>query len=86
MFDDLRNSSENDSSFFQDDELEIDPLLEKKPKKPSLGGLKLNIKFNSKNFLGMNAFQRFIISLLLLMVICILGSMLMMITGSFSLF
>ena len=83
MFDDLRNSADDQSSFFQDDLSDIEPLLEKKPTKSGLG---LNIKFNSKTFLGMNAFQRFIISALLLMMICIMGMMLLMITGSMVLF
>lgn len=88
MLDDLRNSSNNNdtSSFFQQDDMsEIEPLLEKKPKK-SGPGLKLNVKINSNTFLGMNAFQRFVISLLLFLVVCIMGSMLLMITGSISLF
>jgi len=84
MFDDLRNSSNDDqSSFFQDDLSEIDTLLEKKPKKNSAG---LNIKFNSKTFLGMNAFQRFVLSALLFIVVCIMGTILLMITGAIALF
>ena len=83
MFDDLRSGSDDQSSFFQDDLADIDPLLEKKPRKNKLG---LNIKFNSKKFLGMNAFQRFVISTLLLIVVCIMGTMLLMITGSIALF
>ena len=84
MFDDLRKDSDNDrSSFFQDDLADIEPLLEKKPKKSSTG---LNVKFNSRTFLGMNAFQRFVISTLLLIVVCIMGAMLLMVTGSISLF
>ena len=83
MFDDLRSGSDDESSFFQDDFADIDPLLEKKPKKSGLG---LNIKFNSKTFLGMNAFQRFVISMLLLIVVCIMGTMLLMVTGKIALF
>ena len=84
MFDDLRKDSNDDkSSFFQDDLADIEPLLEKKPQKSGLG---LNIGFNSKTFLGMNAFQRFVISTLLLIVVCIMGAMLLMITGSIGLF
>jgi hypothetical protein len=83
MFDDLRNSSEDQSSFFQDDLVDIEPLLEKKPQKSGMG---LNIRFNSKTFLGMNAFQRFVISTLLLIVVCIMGTMLLIITGSIGLF
>jgi hypothetical protein len=80
MFDDLRNSSEDQDSFFKEEEVidpEIAPLLEKKPPKADLG---IKIKFNSKNFLGMNAFQRFFISVLLFLMVCILGTMLLMVT------
>jgi hypothetical protein len=86
MLDDLRNSNDDKSSFFQQDDMsEIEPLLEKKPKKSGIGQ-NLNIKFNSNTFLGMNAFQRFVISALLLAVVCIIGVMLLMITRSISLF
>ncbi len=84
MLDDLRKDSQADqSSFFQDDLAEIEPLLEKKPQKTSQG---LKLKVNSKTFLGMNAFQRFFISLLLLVMVCIVGIMLLMVTGSIALF
>ena len=81
MFDDLRNSSNDDSAFFQDADAEIDPLLSKKPKKGGMG-----VKINSNTFLGMTAFQRFVISMLLLMMVCIIGTMALMITGAISLF
>jgi hypothetical protein len=85
MFDDLRQeSNDQQSSFFQDDLSDVEPLLDKKPEKKN-AGLGLNLKFNSKNFLGMNAFQRFLISFLLLLVVCIMGSMILLIAGSISL-
>jgi hypothetical protein len=83
MFDDLRNSDDGKGSFYEDDQADLEPLLEKKPAKQALG---LGIKFNSRNFMGMNAFQRFMISALLLVVVCIMGVMFLMITGSISLF
>ena len=83
MFDDLRSSSEDQSSFFKDDLAEIDPLLEKKSKKSSKG---TGAGFNSRNFMGMNAFQRFVITTLLFVVVCIMGAMLLIITGSIALF
>ncbi len=83
MFDDLRKESDDQSSFFQQDDLsDIEPLLEKKPKKSSTG---LNINFNSKTFLGMNAFQRFVISALLFIVVCMMGVVLLLLTGSIAL-
>jgi hypothetical protein len=83
MFDDLRNDSDDKSSFFQDDLSDIEPLLEKKSKKSGSGS---SLGFNSKTFLGMNASQRFVISTLILIVVCIMGAMLLMITGSIGLF
>ncbi len=84
MFDDLRSDNDDKSSFFQQDDMsDIEPLLEKKPKKSGMG---LNFKFNSKTFLGMNAFQRFIISMLLFFVVCIMGTMLLLITEKMVLF
>jgi hypothetical protein len=62
-------------------------MLQKKPKKTSPGlNLNMNVKFNSNAFLGMNAFQRFVISLLLFFVVLIMGAMLLMLTQSISLF
>lgn len=88
MLDDLRNSSKADdtSSFFQQDDMsEIEPMLEKKPKKSGMG-LNMNVKFNSNTFLGMNAFQRFVISALLFLVVLIMGAMLLLLTNSIALF
>jgi hypothetical protein len=86
MLDDLRNSSKNDdpSSFFQQDDMsEIEPMLQKKPRKTSAGlNLNMNIKINSNTFLGMNAIQRFVISALLFMVVLIMGAMLLILTRS----
>jgi len=87
MLDDLRNGNDDQSSFFQQDDMsEIEPMLEKKPKKSGLGLANLNVKFNSNSFLGMNAFQRFVITTLLFLVVCIMGAMLLVITGKVSLF
>lgn len=82
MFDDLRNSADPQGSFTPEDEVDLDveSLLKKKEPKPALG-----FKFNSRNFLGMNAFQRFVISALLLSMVCVLGTMFLMISGSIAL-
>ncbi|RPH62085.1 MAG: hypothetical protein EHM81_02940 [Chloroflexi bacterium] len=74
MFDDLRKDSDA-SAFFQEEE-PVEPLLDVKPKKRSSGGLKIN----DNNFLGMTAFQRFVISIMLMMVVCILGAMFLLVT------
>ena len=83
MFDDLRN--DNSVQFNappEEDTSDVDAMLQKKPQKK--GGL--NIGFNSKNFLGMNGFQRFVVSLLLFFVVCIMGAMILMLTGAVVLF
>jgi|WetSurMetagenome_2_1015567.scaffolds.fasta_scaffold1576537_1 hypothetical protein len=76
MFDDLRKDSDA-SPFFQEEESE--PLLDAKPKKKAVRqgvGFKLDDKF-----LGMTAFQRFILSIMLLMVVCVLGMMFLLVAG-----
>ena len=83
MFDDLRNSADMQGSFTPDDEVDlyIEPLLKKKQKKSSSVG----IKINSNKFLGMNAFQRFIISALLFGMVCMLGTMLLFLANKIAL-
>ena len=76
MFDDLRQESDS-SPFFKEEEVE--PLLDAKPQKRSRGG-GFGFKFNDK-FLGMTSFQRFVISIMLLMVVCIMGTMFLLVTG-----
>lgn len=79
------NSSKDSSySFFKDDEEqpqsaydEADaPRAKKRNDDDGLG-------FSSSNFLGMTAVQRFVISVLFLMMVCILGAMFLLVTGSF---
>jgi hypothetical protein len=40
----------------------------------------------TRQFLGMTSFQRFVIAFLLMLVTCLLGTMLLVITGKFGLF
>ena len=77
MFDDLRNMADNQSDFGEENNADLEPLLKKKSR-PSGPGLKLS----SNTFLGMNAFQRFVISALLFLLVIMLGTMLLMITSS----
>ena len=72
MFDDLRNNNDQ-TPFFQDEGMK--PLLDEKPGRS--GGIKLNGKF-----LGMTAFQRFIISFMLVILVMILGTMFLLVTGT----
>ncbi len=76
MFDDLRNEGDA-SPFFQGGAGE--PLLDA-PKKKSGGK-----KRKSGKFLGMTAFQRFIISALMMLMACVLGFMFLLVTGKIAL-
>jgi len=53
-------------SYIEEEVLPVSPLLESKPR---------------KNFLGMTAPQRFVLSLLLLFAVIVLGSFCLLITG-----
>ena len=81
MFDDLRNSADGKPDFADENFADLEPLLEKRSQEKGQG-----FKISSQNFLGINAFQRFMISSLLFLLVCILGAMLLMITSSAALF
>ena len=73
MFDNLRNDA-NSSPFYEDDKAQAKPTAEAVARpKPA-------------KFLGMTAQQRFIIAFMMMIMICVLGVMLMLITGRFGLF
>lgn len=78
------NSSKDSSySFFKDDEEKPhDPFGEDDAPRSKKGGDDDGLGFSSRNFLGMTAVQRFVISLLFLMMVCILGAMFLLVTGS----
>jgi hypothetical protein len=80
MWDQFRGKEE-EAPFFKEDEPEI---IEAPPpkKRPSL-----NLgKYFEEPFLGMTAQQRFLVSTMLLITVCLLGSMFLMITGKFTFF
>jgi hypothetical protein len=81
MFDDLRNVADDQSGFTNESDADLESMLEKKSTKKGQG-----FNFGGKTFLGMNAFQRFMISALLFLLVCILGAMLVMVSSSASLF
>ncbi len=82
MFEDLRNSDDTSGSFNPGDEIdpEIESMFKKKEAQSGMG-----FKIRSSNFLGMNAFQRFVISFLLFSMVCVLGVMFLLVSGSISL-
>ncbi|NTW10727.1 MAG: hypothetical protein HGA26_05135 [Chlorobiaceae bacterium] len=71
MLDDLRNSS----SF-----IEEEPPVEEEPQPKRFTQRK------KETFLGMTAQQRFIIAFMMMIAVCVLGVMLLLITGRFGLF
>lgn len=76
MFDNLRDSAES-SSFYEEEandlykEPEAQPVAARAPKK----------RRSSGRILGMNAQQRFIVSLMLMFTVCIMGTLAMFILG-----
>ena len=82
MWNDLRDqNSQEEQPFFQDDTPEY--TEEAAPVKKS----GFNIKALTREpILGMTPVQRFIIATMLLMTVCILGSMFMLVTEKFVLF
>ena len=76
MFDNLRDSAE--SSFYEEE-----PNNTYNEPKPKTAALK---RRRSGNFLGMNAQQRFMISLMLMFTVCLVGTLAMFILGKMSLF
>jgi hypothetical protein len=78
MFDDLRNESQ--SSQFSD--TEIENLFDSKPKKE-----RKTLKIGSGGrIFGLRASQRFVLSLLLLLLTCLGGAILLLFTGRVVLF
>jgi hypothetical protein len=74
---------EEEAPFFQDDQPEVAEASAPKPKK----SLNLNLgKYFEEPILGMTAPQRFLVSTMVLITVCLLGSMFLIMTGTFSLF
>lgn len=84
MLDNLRDDANNSSPFFDDDD-ELPDFLEDdeqeaiaKPKTDSFAFL--------KPIMVLTSMQRFILVALLFMMVCIIGSMGLLVTGKFSIF
>ncbi|HET9906398.1 MAG TPA: hypothetical protein VFQ23_07150 [Anaerolineales bacterium] len=78
MFDNLRDSAE--SSFYEEEPNDL--YNEPTPKSKSAAPRR---RSNGK-LLGMNAQQRFMISLMLLFTVCLVGTLAMLVLGKMSLF
>ena len=84
MFEDLRNDG-NASPLFQEQD-ELDPLLDAPVKKKnSFGDFSFNFKVGRK-FLGMTAFQRFVVSLAIMVMVSVVSVALLIAAGSIALF
>ncbi len=91
MFDNLReqaNSNPFDSTPFYEDE---DQFREQEAAKPAASPRrKVKAKRAASNssgrFLGMTPFQRFALALMLFITVCLLGAMLLLVTGKVGLF
>ncbi len=82
MFDDLREQA--DSTPFYEDEAQFQDAEARRPAtKPPR---QVSFNFENGRFLGMTPLQRFILAMLLLISVCVLGSMCLLITGRISLF
>ena len=79
MFDNLRESA--DSSFYEEEpnDLYKDPSSNRK--KPSAAPKK---RGNNARFLGLTAQQRFFVSLMLMLTVCIMGTLVMFVMGVMS--
>ncbi|PWH12312.1 MAG: hypothetical protein DDG60_13585 [Anaerolineae bacterium] len=77
MFDDLRNS---DQPIFQGEEVN-----KPQPVFKSAGSVSSPKKKNKK-FLGMTAFQRFVVSTLLFLLVCMAGIAVLFVTGRMAIF
>ena len=76
MFDNLRDDA-NSSSFYEDNKAQVKPIA---------GTIAPAAWPKPTKFLGMTAQQRFIIAFMMMIAVCVLGIMLMLITGRFGLF
>jgi len=76
MFDDLRPSDQENQSF--EEAIGLGTPVSFEPAVARSAG--------SKGFLGLTAVQRFVLSLLLLLAVCVLGTMCLLITGRIAAF
>ena len=80
MFDGLRNDASNSSGF--DEPVEFFPD-DKPPETPRSAPAKSARRKSPGKFLGMTAQQRFFLAVMLMITVCLLGTMCMLVTGRF---
>jgi hypothetical protein len=86
MFDNLRDFS--DDPLYEDDQNQDDDLFKDMDdvETPVSAGRPAYKRRKSKNFLGMTAQQRFLISVMLFFTVCLLGTLVMFVLGRMSIF
>jgi hypothetical protein len=86
MFDNLRDLS--DSPLYEEDQNQDDDLFKdiEEDKSPAPASVPVHKKRRSGNFLGMTAQQRFLISVMLMIAVCMLGTLAMFALGRMSIF
>ena len=82
MWNNLRDKDES-APFFEDDIQEVEEV--KPSKKVQMPSINLS-RYFEEPMLGMTAPQRFLISTLILIAVCLLGMMFLAITGKFAFF
>lgn len=80
MFDNLRDSSSN---FYEEEQNDIFQQEQQPAAKPAV---RTRRKKSSAKFLGMTAQQRFILSVMLMLMVCVMGTLVMFVLGKMSLF
>jgi hypothetical protein len=84
MFDNLRDLS--DSPLYEDDQNQDDDLFKDIEEVETPVSAPVRKKKRNKNFLGMTAQQRFLISVMLMITVCMLGALAMFALGRMSIF
>lgn len=84
MFDNLRDLS--DSPLYEDDQNQDDDLFKDIEDSSAPAPAPVRKRRKNRNFLGMTAQQRFLISVMLLIAVCMLGTLAMFALGRMSVF
>ena len=84
MFDNLRDLS--DSPLYEDDQNQDDDLFKDIEETQTPAPAPVRKRRRNRNFLGMTAQQRFLISVMLMIAVCMLGTLAMFALGRMSIF
>jgi hypothetical protein len=84
MFDNLRDLS--DSPLYEDDQNQDDDLFKDIEDSNTPAPAPVRKRRKNRNFLGMTAQQRFLISVMLMIAVCMLGTLAMFALGRMSIF